>query len=144
MVFFHLEKAGVNLSDGWNANCNERHKPHVVATLAIDENAFCDGENGPRATCGGSKAQVAEATTTDRPTFSYQQRHLLSRTPTRRPGIVGSNNRRNVQHSGWRVGVVAAEDCEPSTTAKASATDSVSQVPTSKKMSSSAHSIVCG
>jgi hypothetical protein len=84
-----------------------------TSTLAIDENAVCDGENGPRATCGGSKAQVAEATTTDRPTFSYQQRHLLSRTPTRRPGIVGSNNRRNVQHSGWRVGVVAAEDCEP-------------------------------
>jgi hypothetical protein len=112
MVFFHLEKAGVNLSDGWNANGNERHKPHVVATLAIDENAFCDCENGRRATCRGTKAQVAEATTTDKPT-SYQQRHLPSRTPTRRPGIVGSNNRRNVQHSGWRVGVVAAEDCEP-------------------------------
>lgn len=47
MVFFHLEKAGVNLSDGWNANGNERHKPHVVATLAIDENAFCDGEKWP-------------------------------------------------------------------------------------------------
>lgn len=67
VVFFHLEKAGVNLSDGWNANGNERHKPHAVATPAIDENAFCDGENGPRATCGGSKAQVVEATTTDRP-----------------------------------------------------------------------------